>query len=175
MKGKVQIVFILFVFIISCSAKPAESRYDILSWARMPVDKFGCMLENEFGYRDKKFNCSLVNYKNKSTPCNAKEYYEGLIFPKEKVQSVHSKIDSIGLDFEHGDLRRINIVFKENLPILDVQRMFRLPRQNDRLPENVMKITFSENISSKEKKRGFTKWLSIVGFEHMGAGEMVCE
>ncbi|MBK7963339.1 MAG: hypothetical protein IPK04_20405 [Bdellovibrionales bacterium] len=91
-------------------------RNDFTTWPRAHVKEFGCFLEKEFGYKDKKFNCSLKQYTNKGDPCkNTAEYNEGPEFPKALAGKVNAKIESIDLAWEHGDLQNVSITLKENI------------------------------------------------------------
>jgi hypothetical protein len=99
---------------------PDTAKVNMLHWLRMDLASFGCLLENEFGYRHPQYNCSLKNYKNNGDPCkNTRAYYEGLTFPDNKRMEIHSLIDTIMLDFEHGDCVRLIYSFA---PILQKKK-----------------------------------------------------
>lgn len=154
------------------------SRYPLLTWARKTPVEIGCMLENEFSYRDTIFNCNYKNYVNNGDPCkNTDEYYEGINFPVELASKVNSLIENINLKFEHGNLQEISITFKESLLKNEIKQMFDLPVTRQDFPDNVMNIQYGENVLSNEKpiNPNYTKWLTITVFEHMGAGDVDCD
>lgn len=153
------------------------SEYPLVSWARKSPVEIGCMLESEFSYRNSVFNCDYKKYSNDGDPCvNTKEYYEGLEFPAHLVSKVHPLIKDITLDFEHGDLREIAITFSDSIRKDRVRKLFNLPEESE-YPENIMQILYGENVYSKDKPVNpeYTRWLTITGFEHMGAGDVDCE
>jgi len=140
--------------------------------------EIGCILQQELNYRDSIFNCDFKNYKNKGDPCNhEQEYYEGVHIPDSVAEKIQPFIREFLMDFEGGSLQQLSITFKDSLPIDKIKELFHLPTQKDSLPENVISIDFGENISSKDKpvNTGYTRWLVIIGFEHMGAGDVDCE
>jgi len=153
------------------------SRYPLLTWARKTPVEIGCMLEKEFSYRDSVFNCDYKNYVNKGDPCKkTDEYYEGLKFPIEWASKIDRSIKDITFDFEHGNLREITIMFQDSLLKNQIIQKFNLPLARTNFPDNIMDIGYGENIFSKEKpiNQNYTKWLTITGFEHMGAGDVDC-
>ena len=173
-------MIIIFLSMLSCrgAEKLTVCKYNILSWPRMDVAAFGCYLEKELNYRDKKFNCSLTDYSNQGDPCDrTEEYYEGPLFPEDKAGLVHGSIESIRIEYEHGDIREVHIEFKTNMLVRDIQKIFRLPEKAEDFPENVISIQYDENIYSKEKDPDprYSKWLTITGFDHIGAGESDCD
>jgi hypothetical protein len=135
---------------------------DILSWLRMSPDKFGCMLETTFGYRDERFNCSLKGYKNNGDPCiDYKEYYEGPEFPQNLVKKVHPHLESIGLFWEGGMLQHLWLSFDNKPTQAQICADFGIdPNRN------------YKNIMSIDADNGS---LSIQGFDHTGAGDINCE
>lgn len=162
--------------------KPAATttllaKYPLLGWARKSPVEIGCMLQGEFGYKDSIFNCSRTNYSNNGDPCKkTDEYYEGIRFPDELAAKVHPLIKEISLEFEHGSLREIAIAFKDSVATPTVQQIFALPVSPAKLPDNVIEINYGDNVVSKEKPAdiNFTRWLTITGFEHIGAAEAGC-
>jgi len=142
--------------------------YDVLSWPRMSAAKFGCYLEKTFGYKDKKFNCSLKDYKNQGDVCkNPEAYSEGPEFPVSKSSAIHPLIETARLSFEHGELQEVSFTLKKILPEAEVRRIFKLPAANATTPENVMNIIIQN--CGKD-----STCLSIEGFEHNGAGDVGC-
>lgn len=154
------------------------SRYPLITWARKSPVEIGCMFEKEFSYRDRVFNCNNINYVNNGDPCkNTEEYNEGILFPVEFASKVNPLIKDIALKFEHGSLQELSITFKDSLLKDRIQQLFILPTTQSAFPDNVMEISYGENIFSAEKPSNpnYTKWLTIVGFEHVGAGEVDCD
>ncbi|MDR2710032.1 MAG: hypothetical protein LBB65_01630 [Burkholderiales bacterium] len=159
-------VFFSTAFAAESRAIP-KSNHDVLSWLRMPADKFGCFLEKEFGYKDKKFNCALKNYANTGGPCkNTSSYYEGPKFPERLAQRVHPLLKSIELEWEHGELRSVNFVFNRKVDERDIRSAFGLPAGKPFSP-NIMTIDIQD--CSKQ-----SNCLTLQGFDHMGAGEAGC-
>jgi hypothetical protein len=146
---------------------PDTAKVNMLHWLRMDLAAFGCLLENEFSYRHPQYNCSLRNYKNDGDPCkNTQAYYEGLTFPDDKRIEIHSLIDTIMLDFEHGELRQIDLQFTSSLTEKEVRHIFSIDSAD--LPQNVVAIDYHEADS------GRINGLMLVGFEHIGAGDVDC-
>ncbi len=142
------------------------SKYPLATWMRKSPVEIGCMLENELAFRDSIFNCAYEDYINNGDPCkNTDTYYEGPQFPDSLVSKIHSSITNISLSFEHGNLQELDISLKDSMLITDLKTIFNLP---DSLPENVMSINYGENPK-------YTKSLALIGFEHMGEGDVDCE
>lgn len=163
------------------SIKPeatAPATISILNWPRKNVAEIGCIIETEFGYRDPVFNCSKKNYVNKGDPCkNTDAYYEGLVFPQWLGSKIHAAIKDIRFDFEGGRLREIAITFMDSLAKEKIREWFKLPTEGVALPENILSISYGENVFSNDRpvNPAYTRWLNIIGFEHMGAGDVDCE
>jgi len=161
----------------SIAAPDFFTSYPLLTLLRKTPVEIGCILEKAFQYRDPVFNCSYINYVNKGDPCvKTTEYYEGLKIPAALFTKMHAAIKDIQLDFEHGSLREINITFLDSLPKEKIRAIFNLPAENSSLPDNIMSINFGDNVYSGNKPAdpNFTSWLTITGFEHMGAGDVDC-
>ncbi|HMI77304.1 MAG TPA: hypothetical protein VK484_00850 [Ferruginibacter sp.] len=153
-------------------------KYPLLSLLRKTPVEIGCILETEFKYRDSVFNCDYKNYVNKGDPCvKTDEYYEGLTIPAELFKKINPAIKEINLDFEHGSLRELTITFRDSLLKDKIREMFNLPAENGTLPDNIMIINFGENVFSNDKPAdpNYTRWLTVTGFEHMGAGDVDCK
>ena len=144
---------------------------DALQWPRMKADAFGCFIERTLGYRDSKFNCELKNYMNHGDPCrNTIEYYEGPSFPRDKLTNVHPTIEGMELFWEHGMLQRIEIVFRQQVSEEMARKMILLlpDKKNHPMP-NVRSFQFYTQPVTGQVS------LSIVGFEHVGSGEVDCD
>ncbi|MCA3929561.1 hypothetical protein, partial [Burkholderia sp.] len=102
---------------------------DIRAWPRMTSPKFGCYVETTLGYRDKRFNCSLKQYRNTGDACkNTKAYYEGPTFPDRLAASVHPLATKVDLDWEHGELQMVTVTLKGTWNAAEVRKAFGLPR-----------------------------------------------
>jgi len=160
----------LLIMMVSCGQsarnrnadnQEATVAVDILSWPRMAANEFGCMMEQTFGHRDERFNCSLTDYVNKGNACYAtEEYYEGPEFPKHLVRKVHPKLESISLSWEGGMLQCALLIFDKDFTEAEILSAIHI--NPDELPDNVWSMDFDENR------------ISLVGFEHSGAGDMDC-
>jgi hypothetical protein len=139
----------------------ATVNVDILSWPQMAADEFGCMMEQTFGHRDERFNSSLTDYENKGSACyGTDEYYEGPEFPKHLVRKVHPKLESISLSWEGGMLQCAWLIFDKDFTEAEILSAFHI--NPDELPGNIMDISLNDGE------------LSLLGFEHSGAGDMDC-
>lgn len=131
---------------------------DFTTWPQAQVKEFGCFLEKEFGHKDKKFNCSLRRYTNKGDPCkNSAEYYEGPEFPNALAGKVNARIESIGLAWEHGELQNISVRLKEKYTEKELRDSFKLP-----LGASIQECSKTQTC------------IVLIGFDHMGAGDMDC-
>ena len=150
-------------------------RYPLLTWMRKSPVGIGCILETEFSYKDPVFNCDYKDYVNKGDPIkNTTEYYEGIKFPDSLVSKIDLSVETLELEFEHGNLREISIQFKDSILKSKISEIFELPTKRSKFPDNITDIGYGENIpaSNKPVNLNYTRWLTIEGFDHMGAGEM---
>jgi hypothetical protein len=150
------------------------SKYPLVTWMRKNPVEIGCMLETEFSYRDSVFNCDNKNYVNHGDPyVNTVEYYEGVEIPDSLAEKIHPLIKEIDLKFEYGGLQAMNITLKDSILKSDAKRIFNLPFDDTHLPDNVMKITYGENVYSLDKPTNpdYTRWIGIIGFDHQGSGD----
>ncbi len=94
--------------------------------------------------------------------------------PDSLFSKINPSIKDIRLEFEHGSLREVEITFKDSMLISDIKTRFAL---SDTVPENIMEMHYGDNIGSKNKPVNpkYTRWLTIYGFEHMGAGDVDCD
>ena len=148
--------------------------HPLITLIRKTPAEIGCILQTEFNYRDSLFNCDYKNYINKGDPVkNTKAYYEGIQIPQEVIKKINPAIKEMVLQFEHGNLREINITFTDSLLKSKIQQVFKLPVDRKNFPPNIIGIEYGENIFSAEKpvNEKYTRWISIIGFDHIGAGE----
>lgn len=153
-------------------------KYPLLTLMRKTPAEIGCMLETEFSFRDPVFNCDNKNYVNNGDPCiKTEEYYEGVKIPPNLIKKISPVIQDINLSFEHGNLQKIAITFDNILSKDEIRQTFNLPLDESKFPNNIMAISYGENIISADKPTdpNYTKWLSITGFEHIGAGDVNCK
>ncbi len=156
MKYLILLIFPIFAFAEAGSQKLKKD--DFTTWPRAGAKDFGCFLEKEFGHKDSKFNCSLKKYENKGDPCkNTKAYYQGPKFPAAKASLVNQKIQSIDLEWEHGDLQNISVTLKGRSLAAEAKRSFKLPEEAD-IQDCGLKNTC----------------IVIRGFDHQGAGDVDC-
>src|SRR5690606_16040310 len=152
--------------------------YPLITLLRKTPPEIGCILESKLKYKDSIYNCSNKNYVNPGNPCGSdNQYYKGIKIPDSIARKIHSKFKSIELSFEHGNLQELSIVFKDSLRKTDILNTFKLPKEKTEFPENIINISYGENVFSKMKPLDtlYTRWLSITGFDHIGAGELDCE
>lgn len=144
---------------------------DIVTWPRMRADTFGCYLEEKFGIRDDKFNCALKDYTPSGSSCdeNAAAYYEGPRIPDSVAPTIHPLLDSIELNWEHGELQSLTLRCKKRLSQASLREMFSLPSSLSYPKEhpNIVSIAF-------EECRKNASCLTLVGFEHQGAADVEC-
>lgn len=143
---------------VSLSAFAGLKKLDVTTWPKATSKEFGCFLEKQFGHKDSKFNCSLKKYVNKGDPClNTTEYYEGPKFPNEHAKKIDSKIESIDLVWEHGQLQSVGLTLDNKYLEKDLRKQFKLSPQ----------VSISD-CSTKNT------CITIIGFDHMGAGDVDC-
>ncbi|CAB3968690.1 hypothetical protein BCO9919_03373 [Burkholderia cenocepacia] len=165
---------------------------DIRALPRMTSPKFGCYVETSFGYRDKRFNCALKQYRNTGDACkNTKAYYEGPAFPDRLAASVHPLATKVDLDWEQGRLQMVTVTLKGTWNEADVRKAFGLPRaEGSKLteaelrsePGNLMDTSvqypsspLDESLAKRPSNpaRGTTA-VMLYGFDHMGGGDVDC-
>jgi hypothetical protein len=192
-RGTVCVFFI--IFLIGCNRKNKEntneafqdtahaapsflSRHPVLTWMRMSPVEIGCMFQTEYGYRDSVFNCDYKNYANHGDPCkNDKEYYEGIELPDSIAQKVNPVISQLLMDFEHGNLQQLVVSLRDSMEVSKAKELFQLPSANEPLPDNVISVDYGQDMVSPDKpvSSNYTKAIVLIGFEHMGSGDVDCE
>ncbi|VWB27678.1 hypothetical protein BLA23254_01173 [Burkholderia lata] len=188
------VAFVPWLAAANPSSDAALSRptVDVRAWPRKSSPAFGCMLERTFGYRDKRFNCSLKTYRNTGDACkNTKAYYEGPAFPDRLAASVHPLATKVDLDWEQGRLQMVTVTLKGTWNEADVRKAFGLPRaEGSKLtetelrsePGNLMDTSvqypsdpINESLAKRPSNpaRGTTA-VMLYGFDHMGGGDVDC-
>ncbi len=89
------------------------------------------------------------------------------------VVKVDSTIINITLDFEHSNLREITIDFKNNILVSNLNKKFKLPELDTKLPNSVTAISY-EPTDKPISNQSYTKQLVITAFDHIGAGDVDC-
>jgi len=150
------------------------SEQRIVSWLRKTPEEIGCILDKGIAYRDTMYHCSSAPHSD------SPEYYL-ITLEGDTASRIHPLIRQVRFDFEGGSLRELSFVFKDALDKGEIRHVFGLPDKGSQLPDNVMAIYFGENIiAPSDKGSGIetapadtnnTKFLTIVGFEHTGAGD----
>lgn len=154
------------------SAQTGNLLLNPASWPRMPVDKFGCLMERELGYRDAKFNCALGGYANAGTPCaNVEAYFEGPAFPVNRVARIAPALASIEIAYQAGQVRAVTLVLKERLGEAQIRQQLRLPAA-DALPTHIVALRFDGCRAGGDGQ--ICNLVLIEGFDHQGAGDVDC-
>ena len=154
---KAGITFLSLV-LIGFQVQADLKKQDVTTWPKASVKEFGCFLEKQFGHKDEKFNCSLKKYVNKGDPClNTVVYYEGPRFPHALAKKIDSKIESIDLIWEHGQLQSVALTLDGKYPEKELRQKFKLPA--------------AAQVAECGKK---TSCITLTGFAHMGAGDADC-
>ncbi|HIH2747507.1 hypothetical protein L3V59_20765 [Burkholderia aenigmatica] len=188
------VAFVPWLAAANPSSDTALSRptVDVRAWPRTSSPVFGCMLERTFGYRDKRFNCSLKQYRNTGDACkNTTAYYEGPAFPDRLAARVHPLATKVDLDWEQGRLQMVTVTLKGTWNEADVRNAFGLPRDDARTPTkaelrkapgNLMDTSVQYPSSPTDDSLGLrpsnpargTTAVMLYGFDHMGAGDVDC-
>ena len=135
----------------------------LLSWFEMSPAEFGCMMEQTYGHRNERFNCSLTDYENNGGPCfNDEEYYEGPEFPEELVKQVHPWLKRITLEWEGGRIRLAWFHFDNE------------PSDEAIIAEFGIDLKKYEDYFYPQIEPNHGS-LIIVGFMHTGAGDLDCD
>jgi hypothetical protein len=149
---------VLFSTLSFASAVTTLIKKDFARWPKADAKSFGCFLEKEFQYKDKKFNCGLKAYRNNGDPCkNTKKYYEGPQFPARKAHLVDSRIKSLDLTWEHGQLQNLAVTMNGKFAEKELRSRFNLPES-----------------ASVQDCSSTDTCIILTGFDHLGAGEVDC-
>ena len=139
-----------------------------LAWPRMRADRFGCFMERELGVVDKRFNCATKGYENKGDPCKETEaYVEGPAIPDSVLGKLDPGLTTVELAWEHGELQAATLTFDGVLTQAEAFERAGLPPTGKPLPENIQ----SAHVQACSKA---TTCLTLVGFDHVGAGDVDC-
>jgi hypothetical protein len=150
--------------------------YPVYTWLREDPAQLGCFFELTIGYRDSRFNCEIGEYQNHGDPCvKTEEYYDGFNLPESVVKEMCPVISSMTMDFEHGELRSIYIEFTRELSVDEISSYFNIPKSFIDKPQNLMSISLDDGVDFFYPGDKFSSSMTLVGFEHIGAGEVDCD
>ena len=150
------------------TARPPAPPIGLLSWPRMRAHEFGCLLQTRYGARDPRWGCARPDPGPAGDPCtHTRAYYDGPAFPASAVAAVAAGVEEIRLSWEHRDLQAVSVVLRGALPEAEARRRLDLPQVGAPLPANVQGITVQR--CGRDRT-----CVDLVGFDHMGAGEVEC-
>ena len=140
----------------------------LLTWPRMRAVDFGRLLQTRFGVRDPRWSCARPDPGPEGDPCgNTRAYYDGPAFPRAAAGAVAPGVLEITLSWEHRNLLAAALVLDGDLPEAEARRRLGLPAPGVPLPPNVQAITVQRCGANRT-------CVDLVGFDHMGAGEVEC-
>ena len=146
------------------SYTPRVALGDPLTWPRATSRQFGCMLEKA-GQRDPTFHCTAPKPKQ-GDPCkDVTHYYAGPEFPAALLPRVGHRVRTVTLSWEHGALQNVILQFEPGVDQAAVEAMFQLPAAKAR-HENITGVSI-QNCPAQCS-------LLLIGFDHMGAGDVEC-
>ena len=146
------------------AADLAPPTLDILSWPRMQTRELGCLMES-IGHRDPRYNCALAADAPPGDPCvDTDAYYAGPVFPPALAARVHPLASKVVFEFEHGQVRWVEVQLKGRFTEREVREAFALPANYAR--PNIMRA----HVGIKESSAS----VILLGFEHMGSGDVNC-
>ncbi len=146
---------------------------NVLSWPRAGVDRFGCMLEQNFAAPSTRFGCAQQGYVNRGNPCTAADaYYEGPRLPADLATRVSPLLATIDVKYEAGKVQAVTLFLKTRQTESAIRAAFALPPAGTITPGNIASIDIDGC-----RPDGPTQVCNIVllqGFDHQGAGDGVC-
>ncbi|WP_447746803.1 hypothetical protein [Pseudomonas nicosulfuronedens] len=144
---------------------------ELVSWPRMGVADFACLLEQRTGHADAQFSCAASKkLSNWGDACHDTDLsYAGPQLPEALVRQFDPRIAAVDLDWEYGRLQSVNVTFDRIMTAEEVADIF---------PDvNLEDPTSRENLSnaSLQDCASDASCLYLEGFEHMGGGDVDCE
>jgi hypothetical protein len=140
----------------------------LLTWPRMRAVEFGCLLQTRYRARDPRWSCATPDTGPRGDPCgDTVAYYAGPAFPPERAGEVAPGVVDVRLSWEHRNLQSVVVELEGELTEAEARRRLDLPAAGAALPANVQAITV------QRCGRGRT-CVDLVGFDHLGAGEVDC-
>jgi hypothetical protein len=145
---------------------------NVVSWARAPIERFGCMLEKSFGAQSARFGCAQSAYINRGNPCTAADaYFEGPRLPADLAERVSPLVQNIDVKYEGGKVQAVTLFLKTRQTETAIRAALSLPPAGA-LPANVTKIDIDGC-----RADGPTQVCNIIlieGLPHRGAGDGGC-
>ncbi|MFV3369927.1 hypothetical protein ACNFH5_17315 [Pseudomonas sp. NY15435] len=143
---------------------------DLVSWPRMSVADFACLLEQRTGHADAQFSCAASKkLSNWGDACHDTELsYAGPQLPEALVHQLDPRIVAVDLDWEYGRLQSVNVTFDKIMTAEEVADIF---------PDvNLDDPTSRDNLSnaSLQDCAENASCLYLEGFEHLGAADVEC-
>jgi len=144
---------------------------DLITWPRMSVADFACLLEQRTGQGDAQFSCAASKkLSNWGDACHDTDLsYAGPQLPEGLVRQLDPRIAAVELDWEYGRLQSVNVTFDKIMTAEEVADIF---------PDvNLEDPTSRENLSnaSLQDCAADSSCLYLEGFEHMGGGDADCD
>ena len=144
---------------------PRASLTDPLTWPRATSRQFGCLLERA-GHRDATFHCTAPRPPQGDACKDIEPYYAGPEFPAALIPRVGHRIQKISLDWEHGDLQAVTLIFEPGVDEHAIDALFDITSARRR---NVNLSGTSVQHCARDA------WcLLLIGFDHMGAADVEC-
>lgn len=144
---------------------------DLVSWPRMNVADFACLLEQRTGHADAQFSCAASKQLSHwGDACHDTDLsYAGPQLPEALVRQLDPRIAAVDLDWEYGRLQSVNVTFDRIMTAEEVADIF--PQVNLEDP------TSRDNLSnaSLQDCAEDASCLYLEGFEHLGGGDVDCE
>lgn len=152
------------------SAAPFSTS-DLVSWPRMSVADFACLLEQRTGHADAQFSCAASKQlSNWGDACRDTDLsYAGPQLPEALGRQLNPHIEAVDLDWEYGRLQSVNVTFDKIMTADEVADIF--PDVN--LDDPASRDNLSN--ASLQDCAADSSCLYLEGFEHMGGGDVDCE
>lgn len=150
-------------------AKPFTTA-DLVSWPRMSVADFACLLEQRTGHGDAQFSCAASKQlSNWGDACHDTDLsYAGPQLPEALVRQFDPRISAVDLDWEYGRLQSVNVTFDKIMTAEEVADIF--PEVN--LDDPGSRANLSN--ASLQDCATDSSCLYLEGFEHMGGADVDC-
>jgi hypothetical protein len=160
----------LLILCSSHSQKVYKCPYDLISWLRMKPDSFGCMLQRNFNYHDKKFHCGVKGMKGD---------FDGPDLPPSVLHRIHPDIKEIKVHWEHADLKEVWVTFDKKMSVAYLRDYFFLPKAIRSPNYNYAYGNLIEQIWYRGEGDNHpeppsidsTDQFGLSGFEHQGPGD----
>ncbi|MBW8808863.1 MAG: hypothetical protein JF591_08495 [Lysobacter sp.] len=145
---------------------------ELTTWPRMRATDFGCMLEKRFGVQDKKFGCAAdFDRIDWGDGCDGGgNYHAGPELPARVAKTLPAPIKSVETVWEHGEAQYVSIDFDPGTSKHAIEVLMGLDA-GERRPANVMNVSITECPGDTN----CTPNLLMLGFDHMGAGDLECD